>query len=627
MAAAASLLVKVLMDTQSIASGVAEANSKLGKFGKTVTQIGGVVATAVSGQQLVGFLEDSMIAARDEAKEMALLDQALRNNMKATDDQVKSVEKWITKTQNATGVADGELRPAFAKLAIAGRSVEQVQSDLAVALDIAAARGLDLETVVQAMSKAAQGNEGALSKLGIQTKDASDKTMAYDDILKNASKTMGGSAARAADTAAGRAAILGAKFNDLKESIGERLIPAFDNIVKRVNKVIDWFQELNKPTQNLILAIGGVFAAVVVLTPAVAALAVAVNAVTWPVLLVVAIIALLVAAFVLAYKKSQTFRNIVDNVAKWFTETLVPSIKEGIAWLKEKLAPVFRQVAKNILEKWQEFKAWWDENWPRIKTIVEANIAAIKLIVQGALQGIRTFWRLFGDDIVNVTRGSWQIISNIIGGFVTVIGGIISVFLAVLSGDWRGAFNAIINTSRSWANSITGILGGVLNVIRGLFGGAFDYMRWVAANAFDYLLALPGRLAGLGAGLASMLGSAARQGINAMLGVLEGGLNAAIRGANRILGLVPGVPTLPSVNLPRLAKGGIVNGPTLALIGEAGPEAVVPLSGANAPRMGGSYQITVNVAPGTSPVDVGRALVDSIKAFERSNGAGWRGAA
>jgi len=50
---------------------------------------------------------------------------------------------------------------------------------------------------------------------------------------------------------------------------------------------------------------------------------------------------------------------------------------------------------------------------------------------------------------------------------------------------------------------------------------------------------------------------------------------------------------LTDLQIPMLAKGGIVNGPTLAMIGEAGPEAVVPLDGKNAPG-GQTFNITVN---------------------------------
>jgi hypothetical protein len=71
--------------------------------------------------------------------------------------------------------------------------------------------------------------------------------------------------------------------------------------------------------------------------------------------------------------------------------------------------------------------------------------------------------------------------------------------------------------------------------------------------------------------------------------------------------------------VPKLAEGGIVNKPTLALIGEAGPEAVVPLS-----KMGGSksntYNITVNAGMGTNGGQVGREIVDAIKKYERTNG-------
>jgi hypothetical protein len=72
-------------------------------------------------------------------------------------------------------------------------------------------------------------------------------------------------------------------------------------------------------------------------------------------------------------------------------------------------------------------------------------------------------------------------------------------------------------------------------------------------------------------------------------------------------------------NVPKLAKGGIVTGPTLAMIGEAGPEAVVPLSGRNA-GMGTVYNINVNAGMGTDGAQVGREIVDAIKRYERTSG-------
>jgi hypothetical protein len=72
----------------------------------------------------------------------------------------------------------------------------------------------------------------------------------------------------------------------------------------------------------------------------------------------------------------------------------------------------------------------------------------------------------------------------------------------------------------------------------------------------------------------------------------------------------------------KLAAGGIVLGPTNALIGEAGPEAVIPLSGANSARgmMGSTVNITVNAGIGTNGNQVGAQIVEAIKRYERSSG-------
>jgi hypothetical protein len=71
-------------------------------------------------------------------------------------------------------------------------------------------------------------------------------------------------------------------------------------------------------------------------------------------------------------------------------------------------------------------------------------------------------------------------------------------------------------------------------------------------------------------------------------------------------------------DIPYLADGGIVTGPTLAMIGERGPEAVIPLSGRNS-GMGGNYTININGGLGSS-ADIGTAVVNAIRAFNRTNG-------
>ena len=70
-------------------------------------------------------------------------------------------------------------------------------------------------------------------------------------------------------------------------------------------------------------------------------------------------------------------------------------------------------------------------------------------------------------------------------------------------------------------------------------------------------------------------------------------------------------------DIPYLADGGIVTGPTLAMIGERGPEAVIPLSG----RGGGMGNYTINITGGLgSSAEIGTAVVNAIRAFNRQNG-------
>jgi hypothetical protein len=81
--------------------------------------------------------------------------------------------------------------------------------------------------------------------------------------------------------------------------------------------------------------------------------------------------------------------------------------------------------------------------------------------------------------------------------------------------------------------------------------------------------------------------------------------------------------------IPELADGGIVSKATLAVIGEAGPEAVVPLrKSGNAGQFLGGSNITINVTAGmgTDGAEVGRQIVDAIRKYERRSGPVFAGA-
>jgi len=87
------------------------------------------------------------------------------------------------------------------------------------------------------------------------------------------------------------------------------------------------------------------------------------------------------------------------------------------------------------------------------------------------------------------------------------------------------------------------------------------------------------------------------------------------------------LPSLTGPKIPKLALGGIVMpspGGSIVNVGEAGQaEAIIPLNKMGS--LGGStYNITVNAGAGANGGSIGTEIVNAIKAFERSNGKGWR---
>jgi hypothetical protein len=135
----------------------------------------------------------------------------------------------------------------------------------------------------------------------------------------------------------------------------------------------------------------------------------------------------------------------------------------------------------------------------------------------------------------------------------------------------------------------------------------------------------------------------AKGALNGVIGVIEGYINTVIGGVNKLLdlinmvlkaGTVIGIDfqigKIGKVAIPRLAEGGIVMprpGGVLANIGEGGQaEAVIPLDrlGDFTGKGGNTYNINISGGMATGS-DIGRAVVNAIKDFERQSGTAWRG--
>jgi hypothetical protein len=199
----------------------------------------------------------------------------------------------------------------------------------------------------------------------------------------------------------------------------------------------------------------------------------------------------------------------------------------------------------------------------------------------------------------------------------------------------QAAFNAIL-----LANPIFLIAAAIVAAIAVLvalqmkfdiFGKAIDglkagFMAWwgVVKFVFGSIKAGFGELKDLAVAIFDGVGGAFKGVINAVISAMEKGLNFAIKGLNIILdgidkaaGPWVNFGTIPDVKLPRLAEGGIVTRPTIAMIGEGRePEAVIPLSKLGSMGVGGGSGITINVSSADP-----NAVVAALQQYIRDRGA------
>jgi hypothetical protein len=324
-------------------------------------------AAAVAG--LTAALGVSVKAAMEDAAAQDQLANVLKRSAMENEDGIRLVEEFISAQSRLTAVADDQLRPAFAELVNATGSANQAQDLLIRAQDIAAATGNDLTTVVTALAKGVNGSTTALYKLDPSLRTVVGVGAEFDDVL-NALTIHQGAAADAANTTQGKMKNLTIQLDEAKESIGAALIPAVTALLDKLIPLATWMGENSKIVLILAGVIGGLAVTVLAANAAIkvynayqiiaagatkawAAIQTAFNAVMTanPIGLVVIAIAALVAALVLAYNKSETFRNAVDAMFKF----IKIAIGESVEFIKGYLNTVlgfYKSIFNGIASLW-----------------------------------------------------------------------------------------------------------------------------------------------------------------------------------------------------------------------------------------------------------------------------------
>lgn len=215
-------------------------------------------------------------------------------------------------------------------------------------------------------------------------------------------------------------------------------------------------------------------------------------------------------------------------------------------------------------------------------------IAAVALLVIGIYELVTHWSEVFGA-IKAVVVDAWHFID---GNFIQPV---------------MGAFSAVVDFIRDhWQlilAIITGPIGLAVLAIKDNFTSIINFISGVPGTILNFFSALPGQFVTLGWNLVVGIAHGISSGVGQIAHALDDILHSA----------VSSIPVLGGAlsHIPGLASGGIVMSPTLAVIGEAGPEAVVPLSGLS--------NVSNN---GVLPLGSYTGAQDGSAAYETAKGAG-----
>jgi len=248
-----TLKLSILADVDDLKKKLGEADkavednsNKIGEFGKKAAAAFAVAAAAAVAYGTKLAIDGVKAAIEDEQAQLRLAN-ALKQATGATEGQIQATEDMILKTSLATGVADDQLRPAFQRLAVSTKDTVEAQKLLNLALDISKGKGIELETVANALGRAQDGNTTALGRLGLGLSKAELSTLSFTQVQTKLSELYGGAAAANAETFQGKIDRLKVGFDEAKESLGVALLPA-------VEQFITFLNDTGIPTLNAFIA-------------------------------------------------------------------------------------------------------------------------------------------------------------------------------------------------------------------------------------------------------------------------------------------------------------------------------------------------------------------------------------
>jgi TP901 family phage tail tape measure protein len=281
---------------------------------------------------------------------------------------------------------------------------------------------------------------------------------------------------------------------------------------------------------------------------------------------------------------------------------------------------LFVLAIRHLWENSQEFRDAVMRIWAAIQ---EAVVKVIELLKQKLEEN--------ADSIEMLREAFFNVVDFLIKHVVPVVVKFYEVYLTALINAIVLVISFIVEYIAAWVRFIAKVI--EVGIAIGKFvGEAIDWFGRLRDGIATALGSVQTTVSSVWNGILSTISNI----LERVKGAVRNAINFIINGWNRLSFSVPGV-TLPNgttfggftigvKTITELAAGGIVTRPTLALVGEAGPEAVLPLTGRNAAAAGigqsaTTINLTVNAGMGSDGAELGRVIIDSIKQYERRNGS------
>lgn len=369
-------------------------------------------------------------------------------------------------------------------------------------------------------------------------------------------------------------------------AFGTALAPAITAVAGVIGNVAEAFASLPAGVQTgiavvlalvaalgpLLMVIGSVVAALPAISEGFAALGGALAIPLAPAAAVVAAIAAIAAAIYVAWTTSETFRAAVmagvDAISskvqeicaflapyvQAFLDQIVSTVQVAMDTLGPIIGAVLTVIVSTVVPILTSIMDTVAQVLATILATVTNVMAAVSTVIQGAWQIISGIFQTVLGVILAVTTGDFtmlqQGVTSIMQGTMVAINGVMQTILSIVSGAWNAVKAVFIGVCNAVSGAISGAFNGIKSVIDSTMNGAKNTVSGA-------LSAISGFFAGLHLQFPH---------INLPHFSISGDFS-----------LVP--PSVPSISVSWYRTGAIAMGASVVGIGEAGPEAVVPLSG------------------------------------------------